>query len=451
MTQQPQARLASLLPALTAVVLCAAALLTGGCRRRDAKPAAAPGEGLPLQTFARQWATDLKLKGDSLRQLHVRDTAIFAYTADGRAVSLARDSGAIEFSRPIKHGATLLHPPVVMNEKVTFSIPRRRSTAADRGQLPVQRPNQPPQPPEAPPRDEYVVQPVVFPTATTMEIYEQHTGRFITANDMDVTIRSGAVGKAGMMYFGAAKRDSSRGVSIDIREPYVPVRWELMTPEGAISAAPALWEDTVFFASEGGEVYAVTTAAREAIWPLPGGVFKTGAGVVADLAVDNDCVYVASTDDKLYALNRNNGKIRWQYYAPTSLRKAPCVTSDTVYQYVRGTGLVALDKAAGDYVRKPRWVAKDATQLLAQDAQYAYVRSRDNRIVARDKKTGEVRFTSQKRKGKDEFAVFGTNLVKEDGVVYAGTKAGRILAVRPVLKPGTVGEVVMVEDDVVSQ
>ena len=72
----------------------------------------------------------------------------------------------------------------------------------------------------------------------------------------------------------------------------------------------------------------------------------------------------------------------------------------------------------------------------------AYVRTKDNRVAARDKKTGEVRFTSQRR----DFTVFGTN-PKEDGIIYAGTKGGRVVAIRPVLKPGSVGEVVMVGSD----
>jgi outer membrane protein assembly factor BamB len=113
-----------------------------------------------------------------------------------------------------------------------------------------------------------------------------------------------------------------------------------------------------------------------------------------------------------------------------------------VYQYVPGTGLVALPKAEGEFNRKPRWVAEDATQFLAQDDRNAYVRTKDNRIAARDKRTGEVRFTSQRR----DFTVFGTN-PKEDGIVYAGTKGGRVVAIRPVLKPGSVGEVVMVGSD----
>lgn len=399
---------------LTLAVLAGALTTAGGCRGKKPK-AKATGEQPPLalQTFARQWATDLKLGRDSLRTIHVRDDTIFAFTRGGRAVSLARDSGSIQFSRPIKGGGTLLHAPIVMNEKLTI-----RTT-----------------------REDIIVTPVIFPTATTIEILEKGTGRFITSSDLKFTIRSDAVGRGGVLYLGGAYRGSSRAASIDIREPYVPVRWELMTPGAAISAAPALWEDAVYFGGEDGAVYAVSTAGRESIWPLPGGVFQTGAAIIGDLAIDNDNLYVASTDNKLYALNRNSGKMRWQYFGSASMRTGPMVTSDAVYQFVPGTGLVALDKAQGEFIRKPRWVAGNATQLLAQDERNAYVRTRDNRIAAHDRKTGELRFTSQRR----DLEVFGTNLVKEDGIIYAATKKGRVIAVRPVLKPGTVGEVVMLE------
>ena len=63
-------------------------------------------------------------------------------------------------------------------------------------------------------------------------------------------------------------------------------------------------------------------------------------------------------------------------------------------------------------------------------------------MVARDKKTGEVKFTSRRH----DLDVFATNTLKEDGVVYAATKAGRIIAIKPILKPGVVGEVVRVDE-----
>ena len=400
---------------MTILFACAALALVGGCAGRN-KKAQAKGtsdEGLPLQVFARQWATDLALSGDTLSGVHVRDDTIYAYTRGGRVVSLARDTGAVQFSRPIKGGSTKLHPPVVFNEKMTLPTDRETTVGV----------------------------PVVFPTATTLEVLEKGTGRFIRSSDLKFSIRSDVIGHAGMIYLGAAHRGSSRAAAVDIREPYVPIRWELMTPGAAVSAAPAMWEDAVYFGGEDGSVYAVTTGARESIWPLPGGVFKTGGAITGNLAADAENVYVASTDNKLYALNRNNGKLRWQYFGSSSMRTGPFVTSDTVYQFVPGTGLVALDKAAGEFIRKPRWIAQDATQLLAQDARNTYVRTRDNRIAALDRKTGERRFTSQRR----DLAIFGTNLVKEDGIIYAGTKKGRVIAIRPVLKPGSVGEVVSLE------
>jgi hypothetical protein len=62
--------------------------------------------------------------------------------------------------------------------------------------------------------------------------------------------------------------------------------------------------------------------------------------------------------------------------------------------------------------------------------------------VARDKKTGEVKFTSQRRNND----IFATNVSKEDGMIYAATKQGRIIAIKPILKPGVVGEVVRLDE-----
>jgi len=108
---------------LSALAACLA--LTGGCRGNK-KPAQNTGQALPLQTFARQWATDLTLSRDTLRTLHVRPDSIYAYTAGGRAVSLSRDGGSVQFSRPIKGGQTALHAPVPMSTSSMGRAPRLR-------------------------------------------------------------------------------------------------------------------------------------------------------------------------------------------------------------------------------------------------------------------------------------------------------------------------------------
>ena len=63
-----------------------------------------------------------------------------------------------------------------------------------------------------------------------------------------------------------------------------------------------------------------------------------------------------------------------------------------------------------------------------------------NHVIAVDKKTGAVRFVS-----KQAFSGFGVN-TKND-IVFVATKDGRVVAVKPVLKAGSAGELVMVFEE----
>jgi hypothetical protein len=87
--------------------------------------------------------------------------------------------------------------------------------------------------------------------------------------------------------------------------------------------------------------------------------------------------------------------------------------------------------------RAPRWIVKNAVQVLSEDQQYAYLRRRDGRLIAVDKMNGQVAFVSNKH----PFDVFVTNT--KDATIYGATKAGNVWAVRPVLREGEVGNMVM--------
>jgi outer membrane protein assembly factor BamB len=216
-----------------------------------------------------------------------------------------------------------------------------------------------------------------------------------------------------------------------------------MEPGSRVPAAPAVVKDAVFVAAENGSVASVAIESREPFWTLPQGVFGTYDGIVANLAADQTGLYVASTDTKLYALNRSNGKVKWEYFAQTPLRTGPVLTRDAVYIHVPGTGLVALDKTEiptsqkPSFNRNPLWAIADATQFLSEDDHYAYVRIA-NQIAAVDKKTGQREFTSKR----NDLVAFGTN-IKGDGVIFVATKGARIIAVKAVLQPGQVGELVL--------
>lgn len=405
------------------IAVLAAGLLTAGglagCSgKAEPGPASGPIEPLELNSFARAWSADLDLTGgkpitnrrereaaDQLTELHLRDDAVYAYTRDGKAISINRPDGNLQWAADVKGGERgHMRAPVVEKDSV------------------------------------------VFLTEQTLEVYDKF-GRLQRSVPLNFAVASNpAQGKGNIVYVGGnfsgnVKGDlggSARLVKLDVSQAYHPAVWELMVPRGGVAGAPAAVGDAVYVGAGDGSVYAVSSQNREPIWATPDGVFKTGGPIFGDTAADETAVYVASTDTKLYALNRNSGRIVWQYLAGVPLRSGPVVTADTVYQLVPGAGLAALNKNEAGLYRRPRWLLTGARQFLSSDDRYAYVLGADNRIAAVDKNTGEIKFQSRR----NDLDVFATN-TKADGIIYAGTRTGRVLAIRPVLKPGGMGEVVM--------
>ena len=369
---------------------------------------------LDAHSFSRQWATQLEGGSNNpVTAIHVIDQYVFAFREDGTSTVLDRATGRM-LHRDQPRGSTVrMHPPVVIKDRI------------------------------------------VYPTTNYLEVFDM-TGRYIPtptrpgdemdkafSHDLRFAIRSDVVALGRYAFFGADFRDSGRAVEVDLTRPYVPDLWTLMTPGSSVSAAPAVTKDRVFVAAEDGTVMAVAIDNREPLWTLEHGVFITYGGVVANLVLDDNFLYVASTDSKLYCLVQKTGKVQWQYFSGQQLREAPVVTKTMVYQMVPTAGLVAIEKtpAAGSdsFNRKPRWIAGNATKFLSEDDKYAYVATDDNHIAAIDKQSGQVRFVSKR----NDFTFYGVNN-SGDGLVYTADAFARVMAVRPVLQGGGVGEVAMV-------
>jgi hypothetical protein len=200
-----------------------------------------------------------------------------------------------------------------------------------------------------------------------------------------------------------------------------------------------LYQGSIFFAAQDGTVRAVSEE-RGSLWERDDyydGAFKASGAVVANIRVDESAVYVASSDTKLYALNRGSGKIKWQYFTGVPLINPPFTTNDTLYITVPGQGLTAINKLEGDYNRKPRWIAPKATRFLADDDKYTYVLLDSNQVAALDKATGQIKFSSTR----NDLTQFGVN--QKDGLVYATDPEGNLLQIKPVIKQGVVGELVL--------
>ncbi len=277
---------------------------------------------------------------------------------------------------------------------------------------------------------------IVYPTLSTMEVYDRR-GRLTASVPLEHPTRSPAVPQGNVLYFGVDHHRGGRLLRYDITRPYGKALWELMT-FAPISSAPAVYEDVVYAASEDGRTYAVTRD-RQPVWPIEGNTFLTAGRVTADLQVDDFGLYVASMDSKLYCLDRQTGRIKWTYFAGAPLRESPVVLADRVYQYVPRRGLVAIDKTEGKPMREPVWNAPGARRFLSADEANVYVLASDGSIVALDKASGEPKFRSRRR----DLTITTPNT--QNATIYAATKGGELVAIRPVLTAGTVGQLVFEE------
>ncbi len=376
------------------VWLMTGVLMVTGCRTTPKEGATSPVGALPAGSFARNWTAPLGLKSDAIREVNISSNRVFAYTNGNQSCVIDRASGHIEFFNNVDVSGGVLRAPVILGDYL------------------------------------------IYPTSSSIEIFSQN-GRSLKSLPLESPTSASGVGLGNMVYIGVNKLGGyGRLVAIDItRKTGVP-RWSVLT-RGAIVGRPAIYEKTIFAGSEDGNLVALTDDGTPG-WPgLPGNVFSTRGGFMSDITADETGVYASNTDTKLYVLDRVSGRIKWQYFSSAALKTPPAVTPTMVYQWVPGKGMTGIDKLNGGYNREPRWTVPDAVQFLSEDEANAYLRRRDNTILAVDKATGNVQFRSKGR----GFQFFATNTT--DALIYASTKDGIVVAIRPVIAAGETGEIVM--------
>ena len=371
----------------------AAAFLAGCAKEEVGDEGIGTPQVLHVNSFQQSWNEQIEIGHGPINRLFLRDTMLFGYTDDGTSFVMDRATGHQPYpGTTVRHGSEALHGPVVLKDYI------------------------------------------VYPTNTSLEIYD-HKGNLLLSKEMKYSIRSEAVGNRTYVYFGADALNGGRLVSVDIASQYLDHRWELMFPQSAVASAPAIFGDIVYCAAGNGDVTAVAFDSREPVWPTDNGIFKTYGEVVGDLAIDETGLYVASTDGKLCCLNRNNGKVKWQYLSAHELREAPVVTKDLVFQHVPTIGMVAIDKIPlVPFNRGPKWHASDIVKILSEDDKNVYALREDDVIVALDKTNGHALFTSHRH----DLIAYTTNI--KDGTIYTVKRANRVMAIMPVLKRGTIGE-----------
>lgn len=166
--------------------------------------------------------------------------------------------------------------------------------------------------------------------------------------------------------------------------------------------------------------------------------FETGGRVISSPVVAGDVVYVGSTDGNLYAVNRQDGLLRWKFATRGPVSSSPAVHGGLVFASSVDGNVYAVDAATG----QPRWVfaTKGERRFTAPGIHGAiprtermpdpfdlflssptvsgdvlYIGSGDQQVYALEAATGRVRWT---------FAtgdVVHASPTVVDGTVYVGS------------------------------
>ncbi len=363
-------------------------LIATGCREQKQ----APQVGLLSNAgFLKQWEAPLGLSRDPIRALYLRNEQLIAYSASNRAYFVDAAAGTLTGIDRVVAPGYRLYPPIALTDY--FAIP----------------------------------------TTATVEVFDKQAHRVESMKPL-LPIQGPGTGNGNSLYIPTSST-TARLSRYDVSNAQIANVWDLYTSD-RLQAAPVVFSDAVYAGGTDGKVWAVT-ANRLGLWNLPNGVFLTDGPITADLAADEFGLYVASQDRKLYCLDRSSGKIKWTYYAEAALLDGPVVIGNNVYQMVPGMGLVSINKTEGRFARDAMWTQSAARQVLSADEKYVYVRGGGNSILALDRATGQIAFQNVRT----DLTVFATNLTTP--TIYAATRAGSILAIKPVIKPGETGEIVL--------
>lgn len=280
---------------------------------------------------------------------------------------------------------------------------------------------------------------VIFPASSSLRIVTRE-GIIRTPVELPQPIRSGAVATENVVYAGIDSEQGGRIASIQLNRERNPINWTRLA-EGVVSTRPVLFENVVYAATESGRVIALTSDPV-LLWPrteeMPNSIFIADGKITAPLRVDEGGVYVPCHDGKLYALDPNTGRIRWEYIAGVAITQSAQPTSDTVYIYIRDKGLVALEKKTPTRYQKERWTNPDALVVAADDAKYTYVLTTSGTIAALDKETGVQAFATER----NDFVRVMPNLNPKDNTIFALTDDNKLMAITPVNRTGVVGSMV---------
>lgn len=224
----------------------------------------------------------------------------------------------------------------------------------------------------------------IFVTPVDIQAYDKLTGDGVGRQALRFPPGSGCASDGDRVFVGGL---DARVYAFDART--LAVDWKI-TVDGPVRATPVVQGRDVLIADDGRSVYCTTRTRKGYRWS----VMTSGANS-ADLVTDDAGVYVASQDQSLYVydlgfVGGGGGHLRWRALFNAPLRDPPVVTPHTVFQYVPGTGLAALETGQPYEVdERVRWMLPEGRAALTVHEGRVYVLGSEE-LLAVELKSGTV-------------------------------------------------------------
>ncbi len=207
--------------------------------------------------------------------------------------------------------------------------------------------------------------------------------------------------------------------------------------DGRVTARPIVYGGKVFTLDREGRVTAFGLNGSR-IWraDLAPETEKADSGFGGGLAAEGDRLFVATGFGTMVALNIGSGKPIWTKVLGVPIRTSPTAVNGKVFVVNTDSELFALSEQTGDELWRSRGLPEGAAVLSnvspAVSGNTLVVSYPSGDVVALDVSNGAQRWTDTVSGG-----IVGASItsigdaarpVIEDGVVYAGSRSGRLVA-----------------------
>ena len=294
------------------------------------------------------------------------------------------------------------------------------------------------------------------------EFSGEHIWDFSTGRSTGLESYSSPSVAEGMVFFGSAAV-SSRGRVYAFNASTGELRWNYTIDGRSVGSSPAVSDGIVFIGSDmfyldqtvtaPGRIYALNISTGELMWNYSAQSLcttlgdETGVGetypcsIFSSPAVFGGMVFFGSNDNYIYALNKSNGNLIWNYSTNDDVRSSPAVAYGKIFIGSMDGKVYALNMSNGNPVWNYSIGANvEIVSSPAVAGHIVYIGGGNNNVYAFNESTGQLLWvysTTGEYVDSSPAVVSGA----ENGILFIGSMDNKLYAIGTVSPDLVIGNV----------